>query len=196
MHTSFHVSWVQVPNSDRFLLFQTLRGAADLVPGEFALALKQGSPASAELLSQQEVETLINRVYLTDKTDEQEQQQALAVLRLAAKNSRRYVELVFHFPQISEQTGTSLDRLEEVFSLAERAAGEDGPVTIQPEIRTPEVDPATINRILDLSARRDYHIVPIVNIAWMNVLQPWHKSQNFHSVAIETDNSDMPDDAE
>jgi hypothetical protein len=196
MHTSFHVAWVQVPDSDRVLLFQTLRGAADLVPGELVPALQQADAAAAEPLSQEEIETLTNRGYLTDKTVEQEQQQALAVLRLAAKNSRRCVELFFRFSRNGGQPVARLDRLEEVFSLADRAAGEDGVISIHPEIKVPEVDPAAIDRILSLAAERDYSILPILNIAGMDALQPWLKSQNFQSVAIETDSSDMPVDAE
>jgi hypothetical protein len=92
MQTSFHLAHVQIPRTENSLLFQTFRGAVDIIPRDLAVAV-QDFGQSGGLLSEAEVETLKKRGYLTESTPRQELEQAQAVMRLSAKNYRRLVEL-------------------------------------------------------------------------------------------------------
>lgn len=191
MHASFHTVLIPVQHSDRFLLFHTLRGAADLVSKEVAAALEPTKAVSTDLLSPQEIEILSGRGHLTDRAIEQEQEQALAVLHLAANSSRRLVDFVLRFP--ADRPGARIDpeKVDKIFSLAEVvAAGEL--LTIRLEVAAPEIDTLTMEHILGSASRLDYPVLPTINLAGMDALQPWLKSQNFQIAVLETDSSDLP----
>jgi hypothetical protein len=198
MHTSVHVAFVPVPQSDRHLIFQTLTGAVDLIPEELVAALQQGDGDSAAALSEPEIETLTRRGYLTDKTPEQERAQAEAVLRLAARNLRAGTEIVFRFSSAGEPATNRLADLEdidEVFRLGASAAKREQLVSVALEVSAPEVEPSIIERIISKAAEQDYAIVPVVTPAGLHALRPWRKSQNFPFTVLETDCSTMPADA-
>ncbi len=195
MHASFHTVLIPVQHSDRFLLFHTLRGAADLIPGEVAAALEPTAAVSTESLTPQEIETLSGRGHLTDRPVEQEQEQARAVLRLAANNSRRPIDFVLRFPADNPSARMDPETIREIFSLAEQVA--DGEmITIRLEVATPKIDAETIDHILSLASRLDYPILPTINLAGMDALQPWLRSENFQIAVLETDSFDLPVDVE
>lgn len=198
MHTSFHVAFVPVPQSDRYLLFQTLKGAVDLIPEELALIVRNLDGGSAASLTGQEVETLTQRGYLTDKTLDQEQEQAQAVLRLVARNFRSGIEIAFHFSSASESEAhhlSDMERIDEVFDLGARAAMGDQLVSVVVEIAAHEIEPRVVERILNKAAERDYPLLPVVTPQGLNALLPWRRSQNFQFAMLETDCSNMPDSA-
>jgi hypothetical protein len=198
MHASFHVAFVPIPHSGRHLIFQTLKGAVDLIPEELAATLRQFDGGSAASLSEQEVDTLTRRGYLTDETPEQEQAQAETVLRLAAKNLRSVVEIAFRFsaggPPESEGPADP-EAIDEVFLLGASAAKRDQLISVAIEIAAPEIAPRLVERILGHSAERDYPIVPVVTPQGLGALSPWRQSQNFQFVILETDASNMPVEA-
>jgi len=198
MHTSYHVAFVPIPQSDRHLIFHTLKGAVDLIPEELVTILRQFDGNSAASLSEQELETLAKRGYLTDETPEQEQEQAQTVLRLAAKNLRPVVEIAFRFSSDgSPEADTPADpeTIDEVFLLGASAAKREQLVSVALEVTVPEIAPHLFERILNNAAERDYTIVPVVTPQGLTALKPWRKSQNFQVVILETDSSNMPVDA-
>lgn len=197
MHTSFHVAFVPVPHSDRHLIFHTLKGAVDLIPEELATTLRQFDGNSAASLSEQELETLTKRGYLTDETPEQEQAQAERILRLAAKNLRSVVEIAFRFsagglPEADRPAEP--ETIDEVFLLGASAAQRDRLASVTVDLAVPEVSPRLFERILSNAAERDYPIVPIVTPEGLRALNPWRQSQNFQFVILETDAANMPVD--
>jgi hypothetical protein len=197
MHTSFHVAFVPVPQSDRQLLFQTLKGAVDLIPEELATVLRQVDGGLAALTAA-EIDTLTRRGYLTDQTHEQEQEQARAVLRLAARNFRPGLEIVFRLSSAHEPEADRPEhaaRIAEVFSLGDSAAKSDRLLSVALEIAAPEVEPPLIEAIIAEADRRDLPIVPVVTPQGLKALRPWRKSQNFQFAILETDGATMPADA-
>ncbi|PYT05102.1 MAG: hypothetical protein DMF60_13035 [Acidobacteria bacterium] len=200
MRTSVHFASVPIDQTQRYLLFQTLRGAVDIVPADIALALERADddlqPAS---LSAAEVEVLTRRGYLTHQTPEDERQQSYEALQITARKQRAALELVLRFPAFSNSNGESAggsNRIAEVFSIASEVGGEDAVVLVSLEIDAPRVDGETMNSILEAAAARDYPVLPQVTIAGVNALLPWLRSENFRQVTLTSNGSNMPLDVE
>jgi hypothetical protein len=62
MRTSSHFVSVPIRQTNRYLLFHTLRGAVDLVPEEIGIPLKRGEDTHS-ILSDEEAESLKRRGY-------------------------------------------------------------------------------------------------------------------------------------
>ncbi|HLG17511.1 MAG TPA: hypothetical protein VJH03_23910 [Blastocatellia bacterium] len=197
MHTSIHVSLVQVPHSGHYLLFQTLRGAVDLVSEEVAGALLDFE-SGGRSLSPAETETLSRRGYITDEAAEREREQARATVGLTARNLRTACEIVFRF-RSSSQTGTpgraETRGVEEVFSIWDETEIGVPRVAVVVEVAGAEIDAAMLGQILASATRRDYPIIPIVTPEGMAALLPWVLSQNFEFTTVQANSSDMPTDA-
>ncbi|MEK6408314.1 MAG: hypothetical protein AABN34_15245 [Acidobacteriota bacterium] len=194
MDASFHLASVPISQTDRYLLFQTLRGAVDIVPADIALALKRSEHLASTSLSEAEADILTRRGYLTDQLPEQERQQSRAALRLTAKQIRPSIEMIFRFPPDSSLTAKSAvgaDLIAEVFSIAAELAREEGLLMVSPEITTPEVGREVMNHIVEAATQRDYPLLPQVTIAGLGALWPWLKSENFRQVTLSTNNTNM-----
>lgn len=198
MHSSIHVGLVQVPQSGHCLLFQTLRGAVDLVAADVASILEDPDPSNITSLSQTETETLSRRGYLTEESAEQEQQQARTALDITAKSLKRGCEIVFRFgPQFQKEPPPLPDirTVEDVFSVWD-GTGMGGPgVAVVLDVALAEIDRAIVEQILASATRRDYPIVPIVTADGMSALRPWVQSQNFGFINLQANSSNMPTDA-
>jgi hypothetical protein len=193
MHASFHLASVPIPQTERYLLFQTLRGAVDIVPADIALALERSERLASASLSETEADILTRRGYLTEQTPEQERQQSRAALRIAAKQISPSVEMIFRFSRDSSLTAESAvgaDQIAEVFSIAAELAGE-GSLLVSLEITTPQVDRAVMNHIVEAAAERDHPLLPQVTIDGLGALEPWLRSENFRQVTLSTNNSNM-----
>lgn len=197
MHTSIHVGFVQVPQSGHCLLFQTLRGAIDLVAADVASILEGSDRPDITLLSQTETETLSRRGYLTEESAEQEQQQARKALQIAAKSLKRGCEIVFRFgPRLQKGLPPLWDTrtVEDVFSIWD-SSGAGGPwVSVVLDVALAEINPQTVEEILASAAKRDYSVIPMVTPDGMNALRPWVQSQNFGFVDLQINSSNMPAD--
>ncbi|RMD57508.1 hypothetical protein D6833_13830 [Candidatus Parcubacteria bacterium] len=190
MRVSFYCACVEIPQSDRCLLFQTLRGAIDVVPKDVARALEQFGGSGSTPLSEAEIETLKQRGYLTEPAAEREQ--ARAVLRLAANHLQRFLEIVLRFPpdmKESSPPASNSGQLDQVFSLAARAAGDGRLLTARLEITSPEVSPRIMERVLETAMERDCPVFPHVTIAGLDALRPWLKSEYFPQVVLTTDSA-------
>jgi len=194
MRTSSHFVCVPIRQTNRFLLFHTLRGAVDLVPEEIGIALERGEDIHS-ILSDEEAESLKRRSYLTGQTRDQEIEQSLAALRIAAKNSRPSIELTFRFPPVAPyRTTEGSDRLDEFFSVASELEQDGLLVLVKLEISSPEVDRELMDRILEASIARDYAIILEVTMAGIDALWPWLKSENFRHVTLISDRSNLSPD--
>jgi hypothetical protein len=196
-HPSLHLSHVQIGQLDQFLLLQTLRGAVDVVSGEMVRDL--GRPDLAGL-SETEVETLKRRGHLTESSAEEEQEQGRAVLRVLSGRVQRAVELSFVFPPDAGQTlppevtGGSL--IEELFSLAYEAAGEQAGVMTNLDISSARVDAATLDLIIEKARDRDCPILPRLTVEGLDAIEPWLKSENFRRVVVNSSASSAPLDVD
>jgi hypothetical protein len=72
VYPAFHLSYVQIPQSDLYLLFQAMRGAVDIVPRKFVQELERFGSSDTNGLSDAEIDTLKRRGYLTDLSPEKE----------------------------------------------------------------------------------------------------------------------------
>lgn len=196
-HPSLHLSHVQIAQLDQFLLIQTLRGAVDVVSGDMVRDL--GSPDLAGL-SEAEVEALKRRGYLTESSAEQEREQARAVLRVLSDKVQRVVELEFVFPADAVQSppasvnGGGL--VDELFSLAYGAAGEQGVVVTNLDISSARVDADALGSIIGKARDHDCVILPRLTVEGLDAIGPWLQSENFRKVIIESDASSAPRDVE
>lgn len=196
-HPSLYLSHVQIAQLDQFLLIQTLRGAVDVVSGDMVRDL--GSPELVGL-SETEVETLKRRGYLTESPAEQEREQARAVLRVLSDKVQRVVELEFIFPADAGQslppnvTGGGL--VDELFSLAYRAAGEQGTVITNLDISSADVDTAVLGLIISKARDYDCLILPRLTIDGLDAIEPWLQSENFRKVVIGSTASSAPLDVD
>jgi hypothetical protein len=191
MHTSIHLTQVQIPNSENNLLLHTLRGALDIIPQEVANAV-QNFDESAGLLSEAEIKTLKQRGYLTEQTVQQELDQAQAVMRLASKNFRRLVELTFPLPRpLADAPARKVDRsdIEGIFSLGSKMAGDEGMVVVCLDISSREIEADSTRNILEAALERDYPIMPSVTIGGLDVLSSWGKSEYFNQATLVSDSS-------
>lgn len=191
MHTSFHLTHVQIPNSDNTFFLQTLRGAIDIVPKEVALAVQQFTD-STDLLSEAEIKTLQQRGYLTERTAQQELEQAHAVMRLSSKNFRRLIELNFRFPPASADDPAQVlekSEIEEIFSLAAIIAGDEGMVAVCLEMFSPGIESNVTRDILEVALTNDCPIMPTVSIGGFDALSSWSKSEYFNQCTLLSDNS-------
>lgn len=194
MHVSFHFATVPVPQTDRYILFQTLRGAVDIVPADVAHALQRSEGLASTSLSESEADLLTRRGHLTDQTPEQERRQSRAALRITAKQMRPSVEMIFRFPPDSSLMAASAvaaGEIAEVFSIAAGLAGEKGSLIVSLEITTPEVDRDVMNQIVEAAIQHDYPLLPQVTIAGLGALRPWLRSENFRQVTLSTNSSNM-----
>lgn len=194
MRTSYHFSHVPVSHSDQYLLFQTLRGAVDVVSGEVAAALKNFQDSDGESLTQAEAETLQRRGYLTEQTPEQERELARDILRLLSKNLPRVVELDFRFPAGAAESAPDDAWLDESYSLAGRLAGEGGAVVVGLEITTPHVEARALEAVLQRAAASSYTVLPRLTLGSLGAMTPWLKSENFRQALITTDIASPPED--
>lgn len=193
MRTSTHLARIQIPQSERTLLWQTLRGAVDIVPEEVALAVKNFDDTS-DALTEAEIKTLKQRGYLTDSTPEQEFEQAHAVMRLAAKNFRPVVELTFRFPRF--ETGDmpcALDDaiLEEGFSLASTLAGDEGTVVVHFEIPPSAFDATFTKPLLQSALGHGCTVMPTATISNLGALGKWNGSEYFNHLMMTADGTNQ-----
>jgi hypothetical protein len=198
MRTSVHVSRVQIPHSDHDLLFHTLRGSVDIVPREVGLAVGQCDDSGADSsssLSQDEVDILKGRGYLTEREPAQELDQVRTVLNIAAKNLKRHLELTLRFPAQDEslsQDARDHRFLDEVFALAAKAAGENGQIVVNLEISSTQVDAALMDALLETALASDYPILPQAAPQSLDALSLWVKSENFSQLSVLIDGSTGP----
>jgi len=199
MHASFHFASIPIPQTDRFVLFQTLRGAVDIVPADIALAMERSKDLASTSLSESEADILTRRGYLTDQTPEQERQQSRAALRITAKQLSPSVEMIFRFPPDSSLKAESVvgaGQIADVFSIAAELAGEEGLLMVSLEITTPEVDRDVMNQIVEMANQRDVPLIPQVTIAGLAALGPWLRSENFRQILLSSNSSNMPLDVQ
>lgn len=198
MHTSIHLGLVQVPQSAHCLIFQTLKGAVDIVAADLASVLESEDPSDISSLSETELETLSKRGYLTEESAELELQQARMALDITAKGLKRGCDIVFRFGPLPEEESApppDSPSVEDVFAVWD-GAGNRGPrVSVVLDVAVSEIDPTIVDQVLAASARRDYAIVPIVTASGMIALRPWVQSQNFGFIYLQADSSSMPTDA-
>lgn len=195
MHLSFHLSQLQIPQLDQFLLFQTMRGAVDIVPGELVRELEHFGGSELTALSEAELETLKRRGYLTDLSAEHQQEQARTILRVLSENLQSLVELTFRFQpdgeHASSQAAPDLELVDELFSLADKIAGEQGVVLIHLEISAAHLDAQLMSRILDRAQAHNSMVIPQLTLAGLEALTPWLKSENFRHALLTTDAESM-----
>jgi hypothetical protein len=161
--------------------------------------MRLGGPEPAGL-SEPEVETLKRRGYLTELSAEQELEQARAILRVLSGNLQRLVELNFVFPPHAEQPSspavTDGGLVDELFSSAYGLAGEQCSVITNLEIFAPRVDAAVVTSILETAHTHDSVVLPQLTMAGLDAIKPWLKSENFRTVIITSDATNMPTDVE
>lgn len=189
IYPSFHISHVQIPSLDQFLLFQTMRGAVDIVAGEVMRELDHFGESDSTL-SETEIETLKRRGYLTELSAREEQEQARTILRVLSEKLQSPVELVFRFPR-SQPVVDVDDIIDTLFSLVNKIAGEQATVLIRLEIDHPYIDAQLITRILDEAQAHNGVVLPQVTIAALEALTPWVKSENFRQVLIISDRESL-----
>ncbi len=196
VYPSFHISRVQIHGQDQFLLFQTVRGAIDIVSGDIVRELDRVGNSESSVLSEAELETLKRRGYLTELSASQEQEQARSILRVLSKKLQSSVELTFSFardgqPSSSLDASDSAGIVDRLFSLANKIAGEQGTVLIRLEIASAQIDAQLMTRILDNAQARDSLVLPQVTLSALEGLTPWLKSENFRQVLIISDRKSM-----
>jgi len=189
IYPSFHISRVQIPSLDQFLLFQTMRGAVDIVAGDVARELDHCGESDSTL-SEAEMETLKRRGYLTELSASEEQEQARTILRVLSEKLQSPVELVFRFASSGPAVDVD-DIIDTLFSLVNKIAGEQPAVLIRLEIAHPYIDAQLITHILDEAQAHNGLVLPRVTIAALDALTPWVKSENFRQVLISSDGESM-----
>jgi hypothetical protein len=191
---------VQIPAQDQFLLFQTIRGAIDIVPGEIARELSHFGNSKSGTLNEAEIESLKKRGYLTELSAAQEQEQVRTILRVLAEKLQSNVELTFHFPDSPKSTHQDLsdtaDLIENLFLLANKIAGEQGGILTHLETSSTPIDPQLITRILDQAHNYNSLVLPRLPITALKELRPWLKSENFRHVSLVSKREDFPLDVE
>ena len=183
-YPALHLSYVQIPHSDLYLLFQTMRGAIDIVRREFVQDLERFGSSDAHGLSEAEVDALKRRGYLTDLSPEQEQEQDATILNVLSRNVQPVVQLTF---DLSESNSDSVDFVDKLFSLAKSIAGEHGVIKVHPEIPPSSLDEQVMSRILDQARLHHSTVVPRFTIAAFPSLTPWLKSENFRHTMLVSD---------
>lgn len=181
---AFHLSYIQIPQSDLYLLLQTMRGAIDIVPREFVHELQRFGGSDANGLSETEVDTLKRRGYLTDVSAEQELEQAATILNLLSRNVQPLVELTF---DMSVSSADSTGLVDQLFLLAHSIAGDQGAIKVLLEISSAPIDEQVMAHILDQAPRNCSVVVPQLTIAGFESLTPWLKSENFRQVVLISD---------
>lgn len=184
VYPAFHLSYVPIPQSDLYLLLQAMRGAIDIVPREFVQELERFGSSDTNGLSDAEIDTLKRRGYLTELSPEQELEQASTILNVLSRNLQPLVELSF---DLSVRSDDSPDLIEKVFSLAKSIAGEQGTVTVHPEISSAPVDEQVMARILDQARLYRGMLIPRLTIEGFETLTPWARSENFRHALLVSD---------
>src|SRR5215217_4992672 len=193
VYPALHLSYVQIPQSDLYLLFQTMRGSIDIVRREFVQDLEQFGSSSANGLSEAEVDALKRRGYLTDLPAEQELGQAATILNVLSRNVQPLVELTL---DLAESSSESVDLVDKLFSLAKSIAGEHGVIKVHPEIPPASINERVMSRILDQARLHHSTVVPRLTIAAFPALTPWLKSENFHQALLISDRESLSRDVE
>ena len=188
VYPAFHLSYVQIPQSDLYLLLQAMRGAIDIVPREFVQELERFGSSDANGLSEAEIDTLKRRGYLTDLTAKQELEQASTILNLLSRNLQPLVELTF---DLSVSSSDSSDLVDELFSLANNIAGEQGTIKVYLEISSAPLDEQVMARILDRARLYRTTANPRLTIAGFQALTPWLKSENFRQALLVSDRESL-----
>lgn len=187
-YPAFHLSYVQIPQSDLYLLVQAMRGAIDIVPREFVEELERFGSSDANGLSDAEIDTLKRRGYLTDLPAEQELEQAATILNVLSRNLQPLVELTF---DLSVSSGDSSDLVDKLFSLANHIAGEQGTIKVFLEISSAPIDEQVMARILDHARLCRSTANPRLTIAGFQALTPWLKSENFRQALLVSDRESL-----
>lgn len=193
VNPAFHLSYVQIPQSDLYLLFQTMRGAVDIVPREFVQELERFVSSAANSLSEAEVDTLKRRGYLTDLPAEQELEQAATILNVLSRNLQPLVELTFDLSVSSDDSPPLVDKL---FSLANSIAGDQGVIKVLLDISSASIDEQVMVRILDQARHNRSAVVPQLTIAGFASLTPWLRSENFRHAVLMSDRETLSLDVE
>lgn len=188
LNPAFHLSYVQIPQSDLYLLLQAMRGAVDIVPREFVQELERFGSSEANGLSDAEIDTLKRRGYLTDLPAEKEIEQAATILNVLSRNFQPLVELTF---DLSVASGDSPELVDKLFSLANNIAGEQGTIKVYLEISSAPIDEQVMSRILDQARLYRTTANPRLTIEGFQTLAPWLKSENFRQALLLSDRESL-----
>jgi hypothetical protein len=187
---------LQVPAQDQFLLFQTIRGAIDIVPGDIVRELGHFGNGESNTMSEAEIESLKRRGYLTELSAAQEQEQARTILRVLSEKLQSPVELTFRFPdsrQLSRQDlAVTADLVENLFLLANKVAGEQGGILTHLATSSSPIDPQLMTAILDRAHAYNSVVLPRLPITGLKELRPWLRSDNFRHVSLVSDRENLP----
>ena len=193
VHRAFHLSHVQIHQSDLYLLLQTMRGAVDIVPREFVKELEQFGSSTANGLSDAEIDTLKRRGYLTDLSPEQELEQASTILSILSRNLQPSVELTFDLSAASSDSPNLVDKL---FSLAKSIAGDQGAINAYLEISSAPICEQVMTCLLNQAQLYRSVLIPRLTIAGFEALVPWLKSENFRQALLISDRASLSLDVE
>jgi hypothetical protein len=200
LYPSFHMAHVQISSLDQFLLFQTMHGAVDIVPGEVMRELENFTDPESSALSEVEIETLKRRGYLTELSAEQEQEQARIILRVLSEKLQPSVDLTLRLPQNGEPSSSldvpAADLIDRLFLLAKKIAGEQGTIVVRLEIPSAYIDPQLMTHILDRAQTHYSPVLPQLTIVALEALTPWMKSENFRQILLVSDRHNMSIDVE
>lgn len=188
VYPAFHLSYVPIPQSDLYLLFQAMHGAVDIVPREFVQELERFGSSGTNGLSDVEVDTLKRRGYLTDLPPEQELEQASTILNILSRNFHPVVDLTFNLSISSDDSSELVDKL---FSLAKSIAGDQGGTNVHLEISSAPINEQVMTRILDQACLNRSTVIPRLTIAGFETLTPWLKSENFHQALLVSDSESL-----
>jgi hypothetical protein len=195
LQTSLYISRVPIPKSHRVLLFQTVRGAIDLVSAEVAEALEPACASDEISMYTAEVDALKGRGYLTEEPPEQERKQAHRILGMVARNSRRLAEVIVRFPDGLADCSGHEALLDEGFSMARHLVGDEGLLLTRFEVGFPRVDADVMEHALGAALKHDCAVLPQIAVTGLDALWPWLRSENFHQAVLLIDKSSEPLDA-
>jgi len=181
---------------DQFLLFQTMRGAIDIAPGDIIRGLGHLGDSEVSALSEDEIETLKRRGYLTELSPQQEQEQARTILRVLSEKLQSPVELTFHLQtdggrQSSQDDSAAASLIDRLFSLADRIADEQGRMVTNVEIPFGHINAQLMTRILDQAQAHNSMVLPQLTFAGFEALTPWLKSENFRHALLVSDRENL-----
>jgi hypothetical protein len=189
---------VQISQSDQYLLFQTMRGAVDVVSGEILRGLERfdDSVGSDECpLTRAELETLTRRGYVTDTSIEEEQRQGQDILQVLAEKQTVPLELFFSVPSGDRQTQPheSPDGalIAELLSLAEQITGGRSPIITQLDINGTVPNASLMDAVLRAAQAHDSLLLPRLTFAGLQGMGAWLKSENFRHIVLMTDAGNM-----
>jgi len=181
---------------DQFLLFQTMRGAIDIAPGEIIRGLGHLGDSEVSALSEAEIETLKRRGYLTELSAQEEQEQARTILRVLSEKLHSPVELTFRLQtdggrQSSQDDNDAAGLIDKLFSLADKTADEPVRVVTNVEIPFAHINAQLMTRILDQAQAHNSMVLPQLAFAGCEALTPWLKSENFRHALLISDRDNL-----